>query len=413
MSDDLGLPARQELPDDVRARLRTGLRRGIGKPRRTKHLWYAAAAAVLVLAAGAVVVTRPLRQPAEAPPAASTGLTLDAKLATSALDRCWAAVRAEGKTGSVPDRADWVPLFTQALGTDAVVAATAAGKPMFCEVTETTVTLSDPAAAPAYAPGSRSGLLLHSATGLAAGVVDPAWPQADFGLKTAGGSSGSWSVDASPVSRQFVVFTLTVPAKAELTIGGGPGARPELSLPAAPAPLLSVTDRPAPADRTSAAGRALGDCLGAAEEAIVDAAAYQPGPLLTEQSYQVVLGRLGDRVVACTTEPGPGGPRERAYPDMYAGPAVPARRLVLSTLGAVENGGGAGRSRTPFAVLVPRSATQAVIDFGNGNGADTLVTDGMFAIWLPVSRLGPDSEGHVKAWNAQGVVVYDGTLPLR
>jgi hypothetical protein len=400
------LPPRRVLPDDVRDRLRAELRQGIGKPRRTRHVWYAAAAAVLVLAAGAVVVTRQFRPPAEAPPATSSGLTLDAKLATSALDRCWAAVRTAGKTGRVPDRADWVSLFTDTLGTDSVVAATAAGKPMFCEATETTVTLSDPAAAPAYAPGSRSGLLLHSATGLAAGVVDPAWPQASFSTKT--GASG---LTFSPASRQFVAFTGTAPAKAVLAIGDGPGARPMAVLPEAPPPLLSVTDRPADADRTSAAGRALGDCLAAAEEVIADAAAYRPGPSLSEQGYRIVLGRLRDRVIACTTEPGPGGPRSRAYPDFYAGPAVPARALVVDTLGATE-GGGETRPRTPFAAVVPSAATSVIVDYGGGNGADTLVTDGMFAVWLPVSRLKPDAKGHVKAWDAHGKVVYDGMLPL-
>ncbi|MEV6829791.1 hypothetical protein [Amycolatopsis sp. NPDC051102] len=401
-----GLPPRRALPDAVHDRLLAELRQGMAKPRRTKHVWYAAAAAVLVLAAGAVVATRQFRQPAEAPPAASTGLTLDAKLATSALDRCWTAVRTAGKTGSVPDRADWVPLFTDTSGTDSVVAAAAAGKPMFCEVTETTVTLSDPAAAPAYAPGSRSGLLLHSATGLAAGVVDPAWRQAAFATKT--GASG---LGFSPASRQFVAFTGTVPAKAELAIGDGPGDQPMFRLPAAPPPLLSVTDRPADADRTSAAGRALGDCLAAADEVIADAAAYRAGPLLAEQGYRIVLGRLGDRVIACTTEPGPGGQRSRAYPDRYEGPAVPARALVVDTLGATE-GGGQDRPRTPFAAVVPATATSVIVDYGGGNGADTLVTDGMFAVWLPVSRLKPDAKGHVKAWDAHGTVVYDGMLPL-
>ncbi|MET8851323.1 hypothetical protein [Amycolatopsis sp. NPDC004625] len=406
------LPPRRVLPDDVRDRLRAEVRQGIAKPRRSRHVWYAAAAAVLVLAAGAVVVTRQLRTPVEAPPATTnTGLTLDAKLATSALDRCWAAVRTAGKTGRVADRADWVPLFTDTFGTDSVVAATAAGKPMFCEVTETTVTLSDPAAAPAYAPGSRSGLLLHSATGLAAGVVDPAWPQANLATKSAGGSSSASGLDFSPASRQFVAFTGTVPAKVELAIGDGPGEQPMFRLPEAPPPLLSVTDRPADAERTSAAGRALGECLAAAEEVVADAPAYRAGPSLAERGYRIVLGRLGDRVVACTTEPGPAGPRSHAYPDRYTGPAVPARSLVVDTLGATE-GGGQDRPRTPFAAVVPSTATQVIVDYGGGNGADTLVTDGMFAVWLPVGRLKPDAKGHVKAWDARGTVVYDGMLPL-
>ena len=190
MSDDLGLPPRRALPDDVRDRLRVEVRQGIGE-RRPPRVWYAAAAAVLVLAAGAVVATRQLRQPAEVPPAVTGGLTLDVRLATTALDRCWAAVQAAGKTDRVPPREERVPLFTEVLAADSMVAATAAGKPMFCETTETTVTLSDPAATPAYAPGTRTGLLLRSPTGLVGGVLDPAWPKASLAVTTPRGSSGN------------------------------------------------------------------------------------------------------------------------------------------------------------------------------------------------------------------------------
>ncbi len=417
MSDDLrGLPPRRELPDDVRARLRAEVRLGITRPRRTRHIWYAAAAAVLVLAVGAVVVTRQLRQPADVPPAVTGGLTLDAKLATSSLDRCWAAVQAAGKTDRVPPRADWVPLFTEELGGDAVVAATAAGKPMFCETTGTTVTLSDPGATPAYAPGSRSGLLLHSATGLAGGVLDPAWPKASLlasTLRTDGGNE----VEFSPVSRQFVVFTRTAPDRTRLELtDAGSGAPRRVELPAAPAPLLSVTDRPDPADRTSPAGRALGGCLADADEVIPDAAAYRPGPLVEDHDYQVVMGRRGDRVIVCSREPDyqrPGKTQARAYPDLVDNRQVP-RTLSVDTLGAVEAGGEPGKSRTPFPVVLPASATAAGFEFDGGDGADTVVTDGMALVWVPKSAGGtPDAKVHIRAWDAKNTLVYDGSLPLR
>jgi hypothetical protein len=413
MSDDLGFPPRRALPDDVRDRLRAEVRQGIAK-RRPPRVWYAAAAAVLVLAAGAVVVTRPLRQPAETPPAVTGGLKLDAKLATSSLDRCWAAVKAAGKVDRVPPRADWVPLFTDQLDGDAVVAATAAGKPMFCETTETTVTLSDPDATPAYAPGTRSGLLLHSATGLVGGVVDPAWPQANLSTKLLHSSSGS-SLGFSPVSRQFVALTRTAPDRTQLAIGDGAAGRPRTALlPAAPAPLLSTTDRPDPADRTSPAGRALGDCLADAEEVIPDGVTYRPGPLLVEDGYQVVLGRRGDRVVVCTREPDyrrPGETRARAYPDLVADRQVPARALTVSALGGSASDA-APEPHPIFAASVPLTAKQVGIEFGGGAGADAVATDGMVVVWLPTGRFQPDPQGHVKAWDAHGTVVYDGWLPL-
>ncbi|MCR6488593.1 hypothetical protein M8542_37770 [Amycolatopsis sp. OK19-0408] len=413
---DFGLPSPRVLPDDVRERLRAEVRAGIGEPRRTKHVWYAAAAAVVVLAAGAVVVTQQARRPAEVPPAVAGGLQLDAKLATMALDRCWAAVHAAGKAERVPPRAEWVPLLTEELEGDAVVAATAAGRPMFCETTATTVTLSDPAATPAYAPGSRSGLLLHSATGLVGGVLDPAWPKASLTTSTPDGSSGS-DVEFSPVSRQFVAHTRTAPDRTAVAlIDGGPGQPRKVDLPAAPAPLLAVTDRPEPADRTSAAGRALGDCLADAEEVIPDAAAYRPGPLLKENDQQVVMGRRGDRVIVCTREPDyqrPGKTRARAYPDLVAARDVPARLLRVSTLGGAESGAPAGAARNPVAVVLPAAATSAGFEFDADNGADLAVTDGMALAWLPRKiALTPEAKVRVRAWDANDRLVYEGSLPL-
>lgn len=412
MSADLGLPPRRELPDDVRARLRAELPDGQGKRRRVA--WYAAAAAVVVLAAGAVVVTQQVRRPADVTPGpvATGGLRLDAAVATSSLDRCWAAVRAAGKTGSVPDRADWVPLFTEVQDADAVVAATAAGKPMFCETTGTTVTLSDPAATPAYAPGSRSGILLHSATGLVGGVVDPAWTRPVVKAEVPDRQSGSADLDFSPVTRQFVMFTRNAPARTRLTIGDGQGT--PLVLPPAPEPLLSVTDRPTGADRTSAAGRALGDCLAASDEVLPDAGAYRPGPTLEADDYRVVMGRWEDRVVVCTTEPDyqhPGATRARAYPDLIGNRRVPARALRVDTLGGAESGAAPGKARTPVPLALPATADRATLDFGSGATAEAGVADGMALVWLP-TWLRPDMTVHVVARDAQGKVVYDGSLRL-
>lgn len=413
MSDDLrGLPPRRALPDDVRDRLRAEVRQGVQGNRKRGVRYAAAAAAVLVLAAGAVVVTREARRPVETPPAATGGLTLDAALATSTLDRCWAAVLTAGKTGQVPPRAEWVPLFTEVEAADAVVAATAAGRPMFCETTDTTVTLSDPAAEPAYVPGTRSGLLLHSATGLVGGVVDPGWRKADLGTRTDGGDTSSQNLHFSPVSHQFTVLTRTDPARTRLTIGN-PAVPSSAPLPAAPPPLLSVADRPDPADRTSDAGRALGGCLADAEEVIPDAVGYRPGPLLEADGLQVVLGRRGDRVVACTREPGPGTTGARTYPDLFGNRRGPARTLGVNTLGAAEAGGEPGKSRNPFAAALPVTATGATIDFGTGTSTEIQVVDGMALTWIPKTvAITSDAKAHIRARDARGGIVYDGSLPL-
>ncbi|MEU4253872.1 hypothetical protein AB0F15_41415 [Amycolatopsis sp. NPDC026612] len=416
MSNDFDLPPRRPLPDDVRARLRAEVRQGIAH-RRPSRVWYAAAVAVVVLAAGAVVATRAIRQPADVRPAPATSgeLTLDARVATASLDRCWAAARAAGKAGRLPPREDWVPLFTEVGQADSVVAATAAGKPMFCETTATTVTLSDPGAVPASVPAGRAVVLLHSATGLAGGVLGAGTAEPSLGWRTEGGESGSVSIRSSPVSGQFVALTRTDPARTTLTLIQ-PGIPDGTVLSAAPPPLLSVADRPSAAERTSPAGRALGACLAAAEEVVPEAEAYAPGPLLETGSYQVVLGRRGDRVLVCTTEPDhqrPGKRKAHVYPDFTGPQALPVRTLRVATLGAVEAGGERGKSRMPFAVDVPPKAAKMTIDFGIGTSAEVDVVNGMAATWIPENiDILPDATVHVVVRDDRGTTLYNGSLPL-
>ncbi|HEY3471956.1 MAG TPA: hypothetical protein VGL47_42955 [Amycolatopsis sp.] len=420
MSDDLGLPPRRDLPDDVRDRLRAEVRRGLAK-RGTSRVWYAAAAAV-VLAAGALVASQVLRpQPVAAPPplpgpVPGDHLTLDPKVATSSLDRCWAAVRAAGKTDRVPPREDWVPLFTDVLWTDSVVAATADGKPLFCETTETTVTLSDPGATPAYVPGTRTGLLLHTATGVVGGVLDPAAKGAHLDSRTEDGDTMSQTIRPSSVTGQFVGMTRSDPARTTLTVGK-PMGPDQKTLPAAPPPLVAVADRPVTADRTSPAGRALGDCLAAARtEVIPDAAAYSPGPLLEAGVFRVVMGRFGGQVVVCETQPDyqrPGRTKSRAFPDFTGPKTEAARTLTVDTLGHPESGAPPGTARHPYVAALPRTAVEATLDFGIGTSAEVEVVDGMAAAWIPANiALTPEAMVHVQARDAQGKVVYDGSLRL-
>jgi hypothetical protein len=421
MSEDLGLPPRRALPDDVRDRLRAGLRQGMAK-RRPPRVWYAAAAAVVVLAAGAVVATKVIRQPAEVAPAppAGGGLTLDAQVAKSSLDRCFAAFEAMNKSadgwGFSHAREEWVPMFTEVQQADAVVAATAGGEArVFCETTETTVTLSGLSSESNTSNtvyGVNFTLVFHSATGTVGGILGPGAEGALLESATEG-QSMSQDIRFSPVTRQFVVMTRTDPARTTLTLDN----RPEkYVLPKAPPPLLSVVDRPVTADRTSPAGRALGECLAAAEEVLPDAAAYAPGPLLETDGYRVVLGRRGDRVVICTTEPDyqrPGKTKSRVYPDFVPRPVAPVRLLRVSTLGATEAGGEPGKSRTPYAVAVPVNAAKTTVDFGVGKPVEAAVVDGMALTWIP-KELGvvPDVKVHVVVRDVRGTILYDGSLPL-
>jgi hypothetical protein len=367
----------------------------------------AVAAAVVLLVAGVAVGTQVFRsRPAEMPPAGS------ADLATRPLDRCWAAVQTAGKTDRVPARTEWTTAYTAAQGDDVVVAFTAGGKPMFCEATPTTVTLSDPDATPAYAPGSRTGLLLYTGTGLVAGVADPAWAKVELSMPDGLGVTMS---DVNKATRQFSSFTLTSPATTRLWAGrwdDGQTTRtwPRAELPAAPAPLFSLTDRPG--DRSSPAGRALGACLAGLAQPPADGDAYQPGALLEDGPYRVVLGRSAEHTVACTDEPDPNNPAKTSYQlyrDTFIGQSIPVRRLSVPGLGP-------DGAKVPFVGIVPPSGASMVGDFfGTAVTVDIPVVNGTFAIWLPggAKPASPDGTVWVKTMDDNGVPLFNGYVPLK
>ncbi|TDD50730.1 hypothetical protein [Saccharopolyspora elongata] len=444
MNDEPRLPPRRELPPEVRARLRGRVEAGMSARHRGRVV--AASAAVVLLAAGAVIGVQVARSqlvetPAAAPPDATT----------RTLDRCWNAVRAAGKTGQVPDRSEWVNASITEQGDDVVAAFTAGGKPVFCETTSTTVTMSDPNAEPSYATGSRTALLLYTSTGVAAGVADPTWPRIMLSMPDGLGVSES---DVATDTRQFTSFTLTNPAttrlwaqrldeyKPEPSGQGEPGqpgqgepgrpgqGEPELSgqgepeqprqgqgrvnwpraeLPAPPAPLLSLIDRAG--DRTSPAGRALGECLAGLAEPPADRDGYQPGVLVEDGPYRVVLGRTAQHAVACTTEPDPANPAgkiHRLHTDTFVGQSIPVRRLAVPGLG--KDG-----EKIAFVGIVPPSGASMIADFSLGQPSDVPVANGTFGMWLPegAKPLSPDGTTWVLALDGERLPLFNGFVPLK
>ncbi|HWO61637.1 MAG TPA: RNA polymerase sigma factor, partial [Umezawaea sp.] len=142
------------LPSEVRDRVRAEVERGLARrPRRAVPGRLIAVAAAVVLLAGTVLVLRQVpdavEQVPDAPhPVAVAGASLDQAAAAVALDRCWEAVRQQGLADRYPDRSLWTPSFTAGDSQIGVVAARADGKPLFCQTTPTTATVTDPNAAP-------------------------------------------------------------------------------------------------------------------------------------------------------------------------------------------------------------------------------------------------------------------------
>jgi hypothetical protein len=180
--NQLDLPPRRPLPPRTRDRIRhavtTGTEGNGAAPRRarTRHSGGAVAAAAAVLAAGGLVLVQSVKSAPDddirggsVPESATTGPYLAMNAMASTLDRCAAAAP------DLPSRDRWhAVLGVEELGVT-VVAARVNDKPLICQTTDTTVTVTDPDAAPTYAPGTRTGVLLNSPQGVIAGVTDPAW----------------------------------------------------------------------------------------------------------------------------------------------------------------------------------------------------------------------------------------------
>ncbi|QRP45221.1 hypothetical protein [Amycolatopsis sp. FDAARGOS 1241] len=383
------LPPRRELPPEVRDRIRVRVAEGTRADAKSRKSGWAVAATVVALAGGVVAVTQVVPGPVQAP----------AGSANRNLDRCWAAAQQEHVTG-LPDRTRWVVASVHAQGDDVVVAFTADDKPAFCEVTPSTVTMSDPAAVPARPPGQAAGVLLTTASGLVAGVTDPAWQQVELSEPD---GLGVVVTGADHRTGQFAAFTGT--DGTGLWIGRAkPGQEtrlyPRAALPPAPPPLFTVVDRAA--DRSSKAGRALGDCLGRVPDAPADQAAYEPGALLEDGENSVALGRAPGHLLACTKEAG----TYKLVRDAFIGQSIPVRRLSVPAVGG----------KVPFVGLVPSSAAKMISNFGKSRPVDVPVVAGTFARWLqPGDEVDDPADGTV--WvdvdTGEGVSLFNGYVPLK
>jgi hypothetical protein len=333
--NDLRPSVRRPLPPDVRDRMRATVLGGIRTPRHTTthraRPPLAVAAGVAVLALGATIITQSLAGPhtsraTHESTAPGTPPSMNLAAANADMDRCWTAVERASKDGGVPARSTWQPVFAvPESGGLTVTAVRAGGKPLICETTRTTVTVSNPNASPAYAPGTRTGVLLNSADGVVAGVTDPDWAAMQFVATDKSNSmanvgSGFYQdgmfVDVggfAPGGRYTVrqadsgqPATATSSAQDSASVESPmplpQEGYPELTLPAAPAALVATVDRPdPPTDRTSTAGQFLGECIAKSGQAVLDPDSWQPLALAGAAPKIVVLARSGNRMATCVS----------------------------------------------------------------------------------------------------------------
>ncbi|HET9139723.1 hypothetical protein [Actinophytocola sp.] len=451
MTDDLDLPPRRKLPADVRDRIRATVLTGVGRrrswPDRARPP-LAAAASVAVLATGAVIVMQsvtgwPGGGPAPVPPTSSALVPppLDPVAAAANLDRCWTALQQAGKAASAPPRESWTPVFEVSNFGRTVTAARAAGKPLFCETTRTTVTVTDPNAQPRHARGSTTAAMLVSADGGLGGVADPAWQS--MMIVSVAPSGAAQHTETYVKGGLFVAFTdmatgtgsrATVrriesgrpelPTFAGDTVSTPPApgepargqSYPELDLPAPPAPLVSATDRAVPPPDQSDQGRFLAECLARSDTAVIDPRLWQAAAITEPGPYRAVLARSGQEVVTCSSV---GNRTDRDNPDAvtptYAFMPVPGQPRTADPIQVVTWAFiGVDRQEVLLGVL-RADVTAMEVDGPDREPTPVPIQSGAFAVtvgWSPAAGSAPP-ELTVVLRNAAGAEVYAGPLQIR
>jgi hypothetical protein len=441
-------PPRRELPPEVRDRLRRKLWRDLDRPARFRfdrvRAPLAAAAGVAVLVAGAVIVTQAVPPRAALPadneasvPSRISAAPLDsAAHANAELDRCFAAARTSPQSGAYPDRPEWRPAFTTEIGGIAVTAARADGKPLFCESTLTSVTISNPGLDPAFAAGSATGVLFATSNGTVAGVLDPAWDSFDVTS-----ADGGVSVSAPPDrgDGMFVVYTSASigpdtrlqaqqlpPDAAAADETDRPDdddpAFPVRDIPSVPPPMVSVVDRAAaPADRTSPRGKELADCLDGTRDPEPDRDSWQPGAAMTVKGSELIMAANAKGVAACQWQPDPVTRKAADPSDQMFQPYMQFShdpQPVDAAQMPVVTGGDGG-----LVILgtVRSDATKMNVTFDNTTELSTDVRTGTFISVVPDSlvddsgQLGDTILDHltVTLYDAKGNELYHGPLHTR
>jgi hypothetical protein len=417
-------PPRREMPPEVRDRLRRRLWRELDAPGRTHidrgRMSVAAAIGVIVITACAVIFAQTVPAATrEAMPAADQLVNADQAIAaeqTAELDRCYQAASSSGHL--VPDRPQWKVAYTRETAGVSITAARADGKPLFCESTLTSVTVSNPDAEPAYAMGSTTGALFATANGTIAGVVDPAWQR--FELRATNGIS--FTISEPETSEGLFVMYTSIAAGPDLKLHAqqipvGSSDRPDDSdpqfpvreMPAVPAPLTSTIDRPVapPPPPSSLRGQALEQCMHRTSDPVPDIESWQPGASAVLSGTELIMAANPRGVATCQWQPyktpqsaGPSNDHLfQAYIPIERAPQfVDARQIMVQT------GGSPG---FVIAGTVRPDATRMTVTLDGKVELDTDVRAGTFLSVVPDSLV--DESGGLARQRLAGVttVIYD------
>lgn len=418
---DLPKPPPRRLPPEVRDRVRARVLASLDDAPRNRFLNsrgpLAVAAGVAVLAAGAMIVTQSVGDGSSAVPPGRTTATApvpfgDDSLQPNAdgeLDRCLGALRFAGMERNFPERALWQPVASRQLGLVKVTAAMIGNKPLFCQTTETSVTITNPAAPPAFAEGTMTGVLLESDEGVVAGVADPSWAGVD--VEVTRGGVGMRGVSEILPHGLFVHFGQLRPTEgAQVQVGppvqdkSDPLVKIDVPRPTPPA-IRYLRDLPTnpPPDRDSERGKWAAECLDKSNNAVPDPDSWRPGAWASVDGSRVIQLRFGSYVGFCLFEPTGGAATAGRYvfgPSVATVPGDVSDPQSLLTPSVINTTSG---PRMLFSGLAPPTAATVRLVLDDNTTIDADLWDSSFVAVLPKDR----TPALLRIVDAAGNTIYD------
>lgn len=382
-------PPDRDLPPEVRERLRSAVVSGLDTtPRRSVRGPVAAAFAVVLLVTGGVLAAR---LPRHGGTAASVSTVTAAQPADAR--RCASALDAAGPAGTWADATTWRRVFQVSDEGRHVTALLVNGRPMFCETTLTTVTVSAPAWSAGVPADAPAAALLGSDDGVVAGVVRPG---ARGLVVTFHDGNGSHRRTATVADGLFVAFgpphgvrhsTVTVSVTDVASSRPAPAAWSQPL--ATPAPVVFRTDRPE---------------HGTADDPCVELSAGRGGPVLDAGGWRGGAA-VGDAVVDYDSAAGALCDRQHGgTPEFsYLGPPPATGRMPL--LVAYERNTDTG---LVLAGLVAPDVGRVEFTTTSGAGSARLIGP-TFAVALDVP--GDARDVRVAVVDRSGDLIYHGALP--
>ena len=393
---DFDLPPKRALPFEVRMSMRAKLNDGMSQPRRRSRKSFGALFATVTLLTGTAVGGPLLFGAADEGPLPGGERNFNqkdherivaslVKHKDADLDRCWQAAR-----GRFPDRSRWRAVFRTYESTGDVTAIRVGDKPLFCHTTRTQVHLLH---SEATDQDSDHAITLHAVSrwGFIAGSTsrDSVTVNAtaeEYVVRGGIPKTSYYREGTTVVDGLFVMPAFSSPGALSFTANGVNRHRVTKlgHRRPAPTPVITVTDRPMPANRDSVPGRELSTCIAAAASTsrpAPDPDSWEPAVALDLGKHgRTLVSRFGEQIGLCRTSGAL--PGFWAIPDREPGTRRPLptveRPVVVGYLGTpeLEISRLTGRVR-------PEVTALTLIDNRSGERLPTVLGNGIF-VALPV-----------------------------